>query len=153
MPFILTLIGFVFLLYMISRLLKQSKSEKLNKIFRYGFAVVLGLLAFLILIRGNVAVSGILGVLSFLSAKGSLWKFLVSDPDVSVNAPSTTKIMTRDEALEILGLSGNPDQTEIKEAHHKMMLKLHPDQGGSDYFASKLNQARELFFFLILLSH
>lgn len=144
MPFILTLIGFVFLLYMISRLLKQSKSEKLNKIFRYGFAVVLGLLAFLILIRGNVAVSGILGVLSFLSAKGSLWKFLVSDPDVSVNAPSTTKIMTRDEALEILGLSGNPDQTEIKEAHHKMMLKLHPDQGGSDYFASKLNQARDI---------
>lgn len=144
MPFILTLIGFVFLLYMISRLMKQSKSEKLNRMFRYGFAIVLGLLAFLILVRGNVAVSGILGVLSFLSAKGSLWKFFVSNPGVSSNTPRNNIPMTRDEALEILGLSGNPDQSEIKDAHHKMMLKVHPDQGGSDYFASKLNQARDL---------
>ncbi len=146
MPFILVLIGFVFLLYVISRFMKQSKSEKLNRIFRFGFAIILGLLAFLILVRGNVAVSGILGVLSFLSAQGSLWRFLVSGgPDVSVNKPPlNTTPMTREEALEILGLFGNPRPSEIKDAHHKMMLKLHPDQGGSDYFASKLNQARDI---------
>lgn len=144
MPFIIILLGFVFLLYVISRLLKQSKSRKLNLVFRYGFAVVLGLLAFLILVRGNVAVSGILGLLSFLSAQGSLWKFLVSDPTVSTPAPGRETGMKREEALEILGLFGTPDQAEIKDAHHKMMLKLHPDQGGSDYFASKLNQARDI---------
>ncbi|PCI32023.1 MAG: hypothetical protein COB54_08225 [Alphaproteobacteria bacterium] len=144
MPFIIVLIGFVFLLYVISRLMQKSKSRKLNLIFRYGFAVVLGLLAFLILVRGNVAVSGILGMLSFLSAQGSLWEFLVSGPTVSAPAPRNTTDMKREEALEILGLSGNPDPAEIKDAHHKMMLKLHPDQGGSDYFASKLNQARDI---------
>lgn len=144
MPFIIILIGFVFLLYVISRLMQKSKSRKLNLVFRYGFAVVLGLLAFLILVRGNVAVSGILGMLSFLSAQGSLWKFLVNGPAVSAPAPRDASAMKRDEALEILGLAGNPDQAEIKDAHHKMMLKMHPDQGGSDYFASKLNQARDI---------
>lgn len=144
MPFVLILIGFIFLLYVISRFMKQSKSRKLNRVFRYGFAVILGLLAFLISFRGNVPVGGILGLLSVLSAQGSLWKFFVSGPAASGNAPFNTMSMKREEALEILGLSGNPDQAEIKNAHHKMMLKLHPDQGGSDYFASKLNQARDI---------
>lgn len=148
MPFLLILIGFVFLLYVISRFMKQSKSEKLNRLFRYGFAVILGLLAFLILLRGNVAVGGIMGLLSFLSAQGSLWRFLVGGAGGQGQAQKNTSLnstpMTREEALDILGLTGNPDQSEIKDAHHRMMLKLHPDQGGSDYFASKLNQARDM---------
>ncbi|VAV86955.1 hypothetical protein MNBD_ALPHA02-319 [hydrothermal vent metagenome] len=145
MPFILTLAGFVFLLYMIARFLKQSKSEKLNRLFRIGFAVILGLLAFLILVRGNIAVGGILGLLSFLSAQGSLWTFFTSDPSVSSGRPNLSNSpMTRTEALDILELSGHPGSSEIKDAHHRMMLKYHPDQGGSDYFASKLNQARDI---------
>ena len=148
MPFILILVGFVFLLYVISRFMQKSKSEKLNRLFRYGFAVILGFLAFLIMFRGNVAAGGILGLLSFLSAQGSLWRFLVGGPPKKMEhrggTPARGTSMTRDEALDILGLSGNPDQAEIKEAHHKMMVKMHPDQGGSDYFASKLNQARDI---------
>ncbi|PCI45326.1 MAG: hypothetical protein COB49_10135 [Alphaproteobacteria bacterium] len=145
MPFILILVGFIFLLYVISRFMQQSKSGKLNRMLRYGFAIILGLLAFLILVRGNVAVSGILGLLSFMSAQGGLWKFFTgSNSATPTNATLNGTAMTRDEALDILGLSGNPDPAEIKDAHHKMMLKLHPDQGGSDYFASKLNQARDI---------
>lgn len=118
----------------------------MKRVFRYGFAIILGLLAFLILLRGNVPIGSILGLLAFLSAQGGLWRFFVRDdgPGISANAPPNTIPMTREEALEILGLSGNPDPTEIKDAHRKMMLKVHPDQGGSDYFASKLNQARDM---------
>lgn len=144
MPYILILIGFVFLLYVISRFMRQSKSEKLNRMFRYGFAVILGLLAFLIMFRGNVPAGGILGLLSYLSAKGSLWRFLVNGPVTPANDAAANAPMSREEALEILGLSGRPGPDEIKDAHHKMILKLHPDQGGSDYFASKLNQARDI---------
>lgn len=142
MPYIIILIGFIFLLYVISRFMQQSKSEKLNRVFRYGFAIILGLLAFLIMFRGNVPAGGILALLSYLSAKGSLWRFMVNGR--AANAPLNTTPMTRQEALDVLGLSGNPDPAEIKDAHHKMMLKVHPDQGGSDYFASKLNQARDI---------
>jgi hypothetical protein len=52
--------------------------------------------------------------------------------------------MTRDEALEVLGLTGTPDVDEIKSAHHKLMQKMHPDMGGSTWLASKINQAKDL---------
>jgi hypothetical protein len=52
--------------------------------------------------------------------------------------------MTRDEALEVLGLSGNPTAEEIKAAHHRLMQKMHPDMGGSTWLATKINAARDL---------
>lgn len=52
--------------------------------------------------------------------------------------------MTREEAYQVLGLQLGASPEEIKDAHHKLMLKNHPDQGGSTYIATKINQAKEL---------
>jgi hypothetical protein len=52
--------------------------------------------------------------------------------------------MSREEAFEILGLQPGATAEAIKEAHHAMMKKNHPDQGGSNYLATKINQAKEL---------
>ncbi len=51
---------------------------------------------------------------------------------------------TRDEALLILGLNGNPDRNEIIAAHRKLIQKLHPDRGGNDYLAARVNQAKDV---------
>lgn len=56
-----------------------------------------------------------------------------SGPDVSV-----------DEAYAILGLSPGAADDAIREAHHRLMKQLHPDHGGTDYLAGKINRARDV---------
>ncbi|MEO1224255.1 MAG: molecular chaperone DnaJ [Pseudomonadota bacterium] len=55
-----------------------------------------------------------------------------------------TGAMTRDEALAILGLEDGVTEDEIRTAHKRLMLKVHPDQGGSGYLATKLNEAKDV---------
>jgi len=60
------------------------------------------------------------------------------------SARSTSGDMTVEEAYAILGLSPGADAEAIKEAHRRLMVKLHPDHGGSDYLATKINRARDV---------
>ena len=52
--------------------------------------------------------------------------------------------MSVEEAYAILGLAAGADAEAIREAHRRLMIKLHPDHGGSDYLATKINRARDV---------
>ena len=60
------------------------------------------------------------------------------------NTRSTSGDMSVEEAYAILGLSPGADAEAIKDAHRRLMVKLHPDHGGSDYLATKINRARDV---------
>lgn len=51
--------------------------------------------------------------------------------------------MSEEEALAVLGLQRGATADEVRAAHKRLMVKLHPDQGGSSWLAAKLNAARE----------
>jgi DnaJ homolog subfamily C member 19 len=55
------------------------------------------------------------------------------------------ELMSRDEALKVLGVEEGASREVILVAYRNLIRKVHPDSpGGSNYLASKLNQAKDV---------
>jgi hypothetical protein len=57
--------------------------------------------------------------------------------------PRSETVISRAEALEILGLTDGATEDDVRAAHARLMKQLHPDMGGSTFFAKQLNRARD----------
>lgn len=59
-------------------------------------------------------------------------------------APLTKAALAFEEAAAILGVDIGASADDIRAAHRKLIGQLHPDKGGTDYLAAKINDARRV---------
>jgi hypothetical protein len=112
-----------------------------------GIMVAAGLL----MLRGsmNVAIplfvlgAGMVGETS-LFPNGIQWPGVKPGPGPGAQPPMSRQSMSREEALAILGLKAGAGAEEVRNAHRRLMKDYHPDKGGTDYLAVKINQAKDL---------
>ena len=86
-----------------------------------------------------------LPVLSLLLVCAILWRRLHT-PGLRLHAygPVMRRAMSRLEALEMLGLNDDAGQSDIRTAYMRLMVRYHPDHGGSHQRAAQLNLARDI---------
>ncbi|XP_952363.1 chaperone, putative [Theileria annulata] len=107
-----------------------------------------------------VAVGGsVLAVRYFYRRYPTLFKFgstnfsnKLSSNDPSINMGSRLSKanlsgfgykMTFTEACNILNIPSTSTKEKIRESHKQLMMRNHPDNGGSTYLASKVNEAKD----------
>jgi len=89
--------------------------------------------------RGGLAISG---AIFFGPMIWGWWK-RHGAPRVGT-APRRAGPMSRQEALEILGLTDPVSEAEVRAAWMRLMRAVHPDSGGSDGLAARVNQAKDV---------
>ncbi|GGB25254.1 hypothetical protein GCM10011380_13520 [Sphingomonas metalli] len=69
------------------------------------------------------------------------WKFL--RPSAKPRRPLPAE-WEKAEARAVLGLSAEADEAAIRAAHRRLLAGVHPDRGGSEDLARRVNAARDL---------
>lgn len=146
----------VWLLWWLGKNYAEANPKELAALLRKigGWAAIA--LAVLLTLRGRIDVALLLGgagwwlvqgrrLDTYLGGRFSIrGKNAESDPHAGpVNGTGQGR-MTEEEALEVLGLEPGATETQVREAHRTLMKRLHPDQGGTNYLASRVNQAKDV---------
>ena len=76
-------------------------------------------------------------------ARPGEWQEPDNDNGQESNHPASNSAMSVVEARQILGVNESASKQDIVQAHRSLMSRLHPDKGGSNYLAAKVNSAKQ----------
>ena len=140
---LLTILLIILILYLLIKL-SNLPQKKFLKISKY-FFITLFLILFLFLIRLNPAIISSIPALIILFFKWRPLLIFLRNTFFSKRKENfnSSNLMTKDEALSILGLKEGATKKEILKSYHDLMKKNHPDHGGSDWITARLNKAKE----------
>lgn len=84
-------------------------------------------------------------LVAYLDRRDAGWsEYAQGYADAGRGAAASSGKMTEQEAYQILGVEPGAGADAIARAHRTLMKKLHPDQGGSNYLAARVNEAKEI---------
>jgi hypothetical protein len=63
-------------------------------------------------------------------------------PSPFASDPPRSAKMSQAQALEVLGLKEGATPQDINHAYKRLIVKIHPDQGGTSFLARQLDEAR-----------
>lgn len=75
---------------------------------------------------------------------GSDWRSAQQGDGASGRKAAGRAPMTLEEAYAVLGLEPGASRAQVLEAHRRLMQKVHPDRGGSNFLAAQINQAKDM---------
>ncbi len=135
--------------------LKTAPPAKRKKLLFTAIATALGLVLLLLAVTGhlNLITAAIAGLFAaaprllhyarYLPLLQRLFQGRKPHDPAGQPPPSAGDAMSHQQALDILGLQPGASREAILRAHKRMMQKVHPDRGGSDYMAAQINQAKK----------
>jgi len=123
-------------------LIRRLPQLEIGRVLRWLAMAVAALVALLLLARGGAAVLLPLGLVLL----PTLLRYWHSQESVqSDEIPRPIRVtLEREEAYKVLGLKPGASREAIKAAHRRLMQRVHPDHGGSDELAARVNKAKDL---------
>jgi hypothetical protein len=143
MPYLLLAIALLVGGFGLYRFILAANVRQVMALFLAVIILSIAAALFLLAITGRLPAA--LGLLLALWPIGTgLWMRYKRMARAPAGAAPASGPMTRDEALQILGLTADADEATIRTAHKTLIKKLHPDQDGSAWLAARINQARDV---------
>lgn len=123
-------------LYLLGQAFAVADPKSLAKVFR-----AIGAASFFLAGAGAFAIGRIVAAALLFFAAWMIW----NEGNIRRRLrPARAAAMSRDEAYAVLGLAPGAGEDDIRAAYRKLILQNHPDRGGSEYLAAKINQARDV---------
>ena len=131
----------------------RSKGEERKKMVFWGIIGSLGAILLILAVTGhlNIITAAIAGLVALLPRAMHFAKYLPfinrlyqqNNRQQAQTPPPGRQALSLDEDREVLGLKPGHTNDDVVQAHRRMMQKVHPDRGGSDYLAAQINKAKD----------